>query len=146
MAAPRRGQVSRTYAAAGTYSVVLTVTDDKGAKTSLSRSVSVTASGDTGGGADATCRPDGLYVSPAPRQAYRRCIMTPQAAKMGADHPRRIIGYFHQLAHRQDGSPAYLASQIPWNKGHPSTTAFAHLENNQLSVGNAADANNPPLA
>ena len=62
---------------------------------------------------------------------------------MGADHPRRIIGYFTSWRTGKDGSPAYLASQIPWNKVTHINYAFAHLENNQLSVGNAADANNP---
>ncbi|TXH47694.1 MAG: PKD domain-containing protein, partial [Burkholderiaceae bacterium] len=134
-------KASRTYAAAGTYNVVLTVTDDKGAKTSLTRSVSVTAGGDTG--ADAACRPDGLYVSPGTSPAYCKVYDTSGREKMGADHPRRIIGYFTSWRTGKDGSPAYLASQIPWNKVTHINYAFAHLENNQLSVGNAADANNP---
>ncbi|CAM5330172.1 hypothetical protein SXANM310S_04856 [Streptomyces xanthochromogenes] len=35
---------------------------------------------------------------------------------MGADHQRRVIGYFTGWRTGTDGTPAYLASDIPWDK------------------------------
>ncbi|MFE7429202.1 chitinase C-terminal domain-containing protein [Streptomyces sp. NPDC057545] len=56
--------------------------------------------------------------------------------KMGADHQRRVIGYFTGWRTGKDGKPAYLASDIPWDKVTHLNYAFAHVDGaNRLSVG-----------
>jgi hypothetical protein len=61
---------------------------------------------------------------------------------MGADHQRRVIGYFTGWRTGKDGTPAYLASDIPWDKVTHINYAFGHIDSaNRLSVG-ADGANN----
>ncbi|MEU3503190.1 chitinase, partial [Streptomyces hundungensis] len=62
------------------------------------------------------CRPDGLYKTPGVDVPYCSVYDTEGREKMGADHQRRVIGYFTGWRTGQDGTPAYLASDIPWDK------------------------------
>jgi chitinase len=74
------------------------------------------------------CRPDGLYRTPGVDVPYCLAYDTAGREKMGADHPRRIIGYFTGWRHGKDGTPAYLASDIPWSKVTHINYAFAHID------------------
>lgn len=83
-----------------------------------------------------SCRPDGLYETPGVSVPYCSVYDSEGREKMGADHPRRIIGYFTNWRTGKDGKPAYLASDIPWDKVTHLNYAFAHVDGaNKLSVG-----------
>ena len=66
-----------------------------------------------------TCRPDGLYRTPGVAVPYCAVYDTNGREKMGAGHPRRIIGYFTSWRTGKNGAPAYLVNNIPWTQGHP---------------------------
>ncbi|GAA4060031.1 chitinase C-terminal domain-containing protein [Nonomuraea soli] len=90
-----------------------------------------------------TCRPDGLYKTADVTVPYCDVYDENGREKMGADHPRRVIGYFTGWRHGQNGQPAYLASNIPWSKITHINYAFAHVgPDNRISVG-ADNASNP---
>ncbi|MCK1818200.1 glycosyl hydrolase family 18 protein [Streptomyces sp. XM83C] len=83
-----------------------------------------------------SCRPDGLYRTPGVAVPY--CSVYDEAGreKMGPDHQRRVIGYFTGWRTGKDGTPAYLASDIPWDKVTHINYAFAHVDaGNRISVG-----------
>ncbi|MEU3218803.1 glycosyl hydrolase family 18 protein [Streptomyces sp. NPDC006971] len=83
-----------------------------------------------------SCRPDGLYETPGVAVPYCSVYDTEGREKMGADHQRRVIGYFTGWRTGKDGKPAYLASDIPWDKVTHLNYAFAHVDGaNKLSVG-----------
>ncbi|WP_372352710.1 chitinase C-terminal domain-containing protein [Streptomyces sp. KL116D] len=83
-----------------------------------------------------SCRPDGLYETPGVSVPYCSVYDTDGREKMGADHQRRVIGYFTGWRTGQDGTPAYLASDIPWDKVTHLNYAFAHVDaGNRISVG-----------
>lgn len=89
------------------------------------------------------CRPDGMYRTPGVDVPYCSVYDAAGREKMGADHQRRVIGYFTSWRTGKDGTPAYLASDIPWDKVTHLNYAFAHIDKaNKLSVG-ADTANNP---
>ncbi|MFE0801645.1 chitinase C-terminal domain-containing protein [Streptomyces sp. NPDC058812] len=91
----------------------------------------------------ASCRPDGLYQTPGVDVPYCSVYDSAGREKMGADHPRRVIGYFTSWRTGKDGKPAYLASDIPWDKITHINYAFAHVDGgNKLSVGSDS-AKNP---
>ncbi|MGC4890231.1 chitinase C-terminal domain-containing protein [Micromonospora sp. DT227] len=93
---------------------------------------------------DEACRPDGLYRTPGVSVPYCTVYDTAGREKMGADHTRRIIGYFTSWRTGRNGAPAYLVNQIPWQKVTHINYAFAHVDgSNKISVGNPAAANNP---
>ncbi|MFE4669616.1 chitinase C-terminal domain-containing protein [Streptomyces sp. NPDC056716] len=90
-----------------------------------------------------SCRPDGLYRTPGVEVPYCSVYDTEGREKLGADHQRRIIGYFANWRTGQDGRPAYLASDIPWDKITHINYAFAGIDSaNKISIG-AAGADNP---
>ncbi|GII84012.1 hypothetical protein Ssi03_20020 [Sphaerisporangium siamense] len=92
------------------------------------------------------CRPDGLYQSPGVTNVpYCNVYDTNGREKMGADHPRRVVGYFTSWRTGKDGSPSYLPKDIPWDKITHINYAFAHIDGqNKVSVGGAG-ANNPSI-
>lgn len=91
----------------------------------------------------AACRPDGLYATPGVNVPYCSVYDSAGREKMGADHQRRVIGYFTGWRTGKDGTPAYLASDIPWDKITHINYAFAHVDGgNKISVG-ADGADNP---
>ncbi|WP_175409465.1 chitinase C-terminal domain-containing protein [Streptomyces sp. TRM64462] len=88
------------------------------------------------------CRPDGLYKTPGVDVPYCSVYDTEGREKMGADHQRRVIGYFTGWRTGKDGTPAYLASDIPWDKITHINYAFAHVDAaNKLSVGTDGPSN-----
>ncbi|XTZ15463.1 chitinase C-terminal domain-containing protein [Micromonospora echinospora] len=92
----------------------------------------------------AQCRPDGLYRTPGVTVPYCDVYDTEGREVMGADHRRRIIGYFTSWRTGKNGAPAYLANQIPWNKITHINYAFAHVDAaNRISVGAPTAPDNP---
>ncbi|MER6676170.1 chitinase C-terminal domain-containing protein [Streptomyces sp. NPDC000983] len=89
-----------------------------------------------------SCRPDGLYSTPGVDVPYCSVYDTEGREKMGADHQRRVIGYFTGWRTGKDGTPAYLASDIPWEKVTHLNYAFAHVDGaNKISVGSDVATN-----
>ncbi|MCH0564752.1 MULTISPECIES: chitinase C-terminal domain-containing protein [unclassified Streptomyces] len=83
-----------------------------------------------------SCRPDGLYETPGVDVPYCSVYDASGRERMGADHQRRVIGYFTGWRTGKDGAPAYLASDIPWDKVTHINYAFAHVDaGNKISVG-----------
>ncbi|MBT2504854.1 chitinase C-terminal domain-containing protein [Streptomyces sp. ISL-98] len=88
------------------------------------------------------CRPDGLYKTPGVDVPYCSVYDTEGREKMGADHQRRVIGYFTGWRTGKNGEPAYLASDIPWDKVTHLNYAFAHIgSDNKISVGSDGEKN-----
>lgn len=82
--------VDFTPAAAGSVSIYAKATDDAGATTDSSLvSLSV-----NGGAVTSNCRPDGLYQTAGVDVPYCTIYDKDGRELMGADHPRRVIGYF----------------------------------------------------
>lgn len=95
--------------------------------------------------ANEDCRPDGLHRTPNVNVPYCLAYDTEGREKMGADHPRRIIGYFTSWRTGKNGQPGYLAKDIPWSKVTHLNYAFAHIgADNRASVGSAGP-NNPSI-
>ncbi|SES47388.1 chitinase C-terminal domain-containing protein [Actinokineospora terrae] len=89
------------------------------------------------------CRPDGLATTANLAVPYCLAYDTDGREKMGADHPRRVIGYFTSWRTGKNGQPAYLASNIPWSKITHINYAFAHIDGaGKVSVG-PDSADNP---
>ncbi|MEU3877137.1 MULTISPECIES: glycosyl hydrolase family 18 protein [Streptomyces] len=83
-----------------------------------------------------SCRPDGLYSTPGVDVPYCSVYDADGREKMGADHQRRVIGYFTGWRTGKDGTPAYLAPDIPWDKVTHLNYAFAHVgPDDRISVG-----------
>ncbi|MFC5288178.1 chitinase C-terminal domain-containing protein [Actinokineospora guangxiensis] len=81
------------------------------------------------------CRPDGLAQT-VPNVPYCLAYDTEGRETMGADHPRRVIGYFTSWRTGKTGQPAYLAKDIPWTKVTHVNYAFGHIDAaGKLSVG-----------
>lgn len=90
-----------------------------------------------------SCRPDGLYATPGVDVPYCTVYDSAGREKMGADHQRRVIGYFTSWRTGKNGRDAYLASDIPWDKVTHLNYAFAHVDSShKLSVG-ADSPDNP---
>ncbi|MDG4863708.1 glycosyl hydrolase family 18 protein [Streptomyces sp. T-3] len=91
---------------------------------------------------DDSCRPDGLYKTPGVAVPYCSVYDTEGREKMGADHQRRVIGYFTGWRTGKNGEPAYLASDIPWDKVTHINYAFGHVgSDNKISVGSDGEKN-----
>lgn len=89
-----------------------------------------------------SCRPDGLYRTPGADVPYCSVYDSAGREKMGADHQRRVIGYFTGWRTGKDGTPAYLASDIPWDKITHINYAFAHVGgDHRISVGADGEKN-----
>ncbi|MFD5109099.1 chitinase C-terminal domain-containing protein [Streptomyces cinereoruber] len=83
-----------------------------------------------------SCRPDGLYKTPGVDVPYCSVYDAEGREKMGADHQRRVIGYFTGWRTGKNGQDAYLADDIPWDKITHINYAFAHVDAaNKVSVG-----------
>lgn len=89
-----------------------------------------------------SCRPDGLHRTAGVDVPYCSVYDPAGREKMGADHQRRVIGYFTGWRTGKDGTPAYLASAIPWDKITHINYAFAHVDGgNRISVGTDGTTN-----
>ena len=88
----------------------------------------VSPSSPTAAAAGEECRPDGLYQTPGVAVPYCSVYDTEGRESLGANHSRRVIGYFTSWRTGRNGAPAYLASDIPWSKVTHLNYAFAHLD------------------
>jgi GH18 family chitinase len=87
------------------------------------------------------CRPDGLHQTPGTAPPY--CTVYDAQGLESSGRTRRVIGYFTSWRHGKNGQPAYLVSDIPWDRVTHLNYAFAHIDAaGHLSVG-ADGANNP---
>src|SRR5690606_3369017 len=82
------------------------------------------------------CRPDGLYQTPGVDVPY--CTIYDEAGREklpnGLEH--RVIGYFTSWRTGANGTPRYLANDIPWKKLSHINYAFAHIDaNGKVSAG-----------
>lgn len=90
-----------------------------------------------------SCRPDGMQKSSGVNTPYCQAYDANGRELMGG-RQRRIIGYFTSWRTGAGEQPRFLASDIPWSKITHINYAFAHIDgNNQLSVGNESDPQNP---
>lgn len=89
----------------------------------------------TGGVDHAAHRPEGMWANPNIVPPYGLVYDSEGREIIGPNHPRRIIGYFVSWRHGADGNPSYLVPDIPWEKITHINYAFAHIKENQISVG-----------
>ncbi|WP_199853268.1 glycosyl hydrolase family 18 protein [Plantactinospora sp. BC1] len=102
--------------------------------------------GDDGGtkpatGAHHTCRPDGMTPTAGVTAPYCHVYQSDGREWLGQGRSRRVIGYFNGGRTGADGTPYYLVKNIPWSKVTHLNYAFAHIENNRISVGQAGPGN-----
>lgn len=91
---------------------------------------------------DEICRPDGLYETPGVDVPY--CTVYDEDGReiLPNDLQQRVIGYFTSWRTGLDGTPRYLASDIPWSKLSHINYAFAHIDGaGHVSVNQTADGN-----
>ncbi|QLE85206.1 glycoside hydrolase [Shewanella sp. Scap07] len=127
------------YIAATEGDLVITAeaTDDVGASTLSSAVIGYVGEMPTD---HEQCRPEGLLG----QSVYCDVYDEQGREKMGADHVRRVIGYFTSWRTGTNGQPSYLVDDIPWDKITHINYAFAHVDaNNKVSVGNPNSATNP---
>ncbi|MDN3380555.1 MULTISPECIES: glycosyl hydrolase family 18 protein [unclassified Pseudoalteromonas] len=129
--------------ALGQATFTLTVTDNEGATAQTTKVLTVVEE-NTGPITDTDCRPQGLYQTPGVNTPYCTVYDTDGREIMGADHPRRVIGYFTSWRNGANGQPSYLVNDIPWDKITHINYAFAHVDaNNKVSIGDPTSENNP---
>ncbi|WP_423840554.1 glycosyl hydrolase family 18 protein [Vibrio mytili] len=129
-----------TPSQAGSLAVYAKATDDAGAATDSSL-VTLTVSG---GEVASNCRPDGLYQTPSVDVPYCTVYDEEGREKMGADHPRRVIGYFTSWRSGDDPQATYLVKDIPWEQLTHINYAFVSIgSDGKVNVGDVNDPNNP---
>ncbi|KGK11960.1 chitinase [Vibrio navarrensis] len=128
-----------TTTQAGSLSVFARATDNLGATTdSAAQTLKV-----NGAATVASCRPDGLYQTEGVNVPYCTVYDEEGREKMGADHPRRVIGYFTSWRSGDDPQAAYLVKDIPWEQLTHINYAFVSIgSDGKVNVGNVNDPNN----
>ncbi|MCK7595879.1 glycosyl hydrolase family 18 protein [Microbulbifer sp. CAU 1566] len=131
-----------TAATVGNHTISAVATDNDDLEGSAEAIISVEDEQVVTG--DYPCRPDGLYTTPGTAPNYCDIYDAEGREDMGADHPRRIIGYFTSWRNGANGQPSYLVKDIPWGKITHINYAFAHVGSDySVSVGNTSDPGNP---
>ncbi|HHF3279310.1 TPA: glycosyl hydrolase family 18 protein [Vibrio alginolyticus] len=129
-----------TPSQAGSLSVYAKATDDAGA-TADSALATLTVNG---GAVTSNCRPDGLYQTTGVDVPYCSIYDEEGREKMGADHPRRVIGYFTSWRAGDDPQSTYLVKDIPWEQLTHINYAFVSIgSDGKVNVGDVNDPNNP---
>ncbi|EOX4936905.1 chitinase C-terminal domain-containing protein [Vibrio alginolyticus] len=129
-----------TPSQAGSLSVYARATDDAGA-TADSAIATLTVNG---GVVTSNCRPDGLYQTTGVDVPYCSIYDEDGREKMGADHPRRVIGYFTSWRSGDDPQSTYLVKDIPWEQLTHINYAFVSIgSDGKVNVGDVNDPNNP---
>ncbi|NOX60365.1 MAG: hypothetical protein GXP42_00220 [Chloroflexi bacterium] len=89
------------------------------------------------------CRPDGMARTAGVDAPYCLAYDAEGRELMGG-RTRRVIGYFTSWRNGSKGDPAYLVSDIPWERLTHINYAFAHIDDQgAISVGDVSDPNNP---
>ncbi|MFA0611744.1 chitinase C-terminal domain-containing protein [Vibrio sp. 10N.222.49.B4] len=128
-----------TTTQAGSLAVYAKATDNQGATTD-SALASLTVNGVP---TVSTCRPDGLYQTQGVDVPYCTIYDDEGREKMGADHPRRVIGYFTSWRAGDDPQAAYLVNDIPWEQLTHINYAFVSIgSDGKVNVGDVNDPNN----
>ncbi|SKA51643.1 chitinase C-terminal domain-containing protein [Enterovibrio nigricans] len=124
---------------AGNVSVYAKATDNDGAATDSSL-ITVNV---TGLPTVSNCRPDGLYQTTGVNVPYCTIYDADGRELMGADHPRRIIGYFTSWRSGDDPQAAYLVKDIPWEELTHINYAFVSIgSDGKVNVGDVNDPTN----
>ncbi|GAA3622068.1 glycosyl hydrolase family 18 protein [Streptomyces chitinivorans] len=89
------------------------------------------------------CRPDGMTPTEGVNTPYCLVYDDKGRERMGERHPRRLVGYFTSWRTGRNGEPMYLPGSIPWGQVTHINYAFAHIEDNRVSVGDTSDPANP---
>lgn len=125
---------------AGSLAVYARVTDNLGATSDSA----LTTLNVTGAPAASSCRPDGLYQTEGINVPYCSIYDEEGREKMGADHPRRVIGYFTSWRAGDDPQATYLVKDIPWEQLTHINYAFVSIgSDGKVNVGDVNDPNNP---
>lgn len=133
-----------TYTAtqSGSISFFARATDDLGA-TSDSVISQLTVSG---GSVAGNCRPDGLYQTEGVTVPYCSIYDEDGREVMGADHPRRVIGYFTSWRAGDDAQTSYLVKDIPWEQLTHINYAFVSIgADGNVNIGDVNDPTNPAV-
>ncbi|MEW5248235.1 chitinase C-terminal domain-containing protein [Microbulbifer sp. 2201CG32-9] len=129
-------------ATAGNHTLTARAIDNDGL--TAEDSISIAVEDDDPVVSEHPCRPDGLFTTSGTAPNYCAIYTAQGREQMGADLPRRVIGYFTSWRNGANGQPSYLVKDIPWSKVTHINYAFAHIgDDNRLSVGNTADPDNP---
>ncbi|MFI1177269.1 glycosyl hydrolase family 18 protein [Streptomyces melanogenes] len=91
------------------------------------------------------CRPDGMTATKDVNTPYCRIYDDKGRELMGERHPRRVVGYFTGWRTGKNGQPLYLPNSIPWGQVTHVNYAFAHIQDDKISVGDPNDPDNPAL-
>ncbi|OEF25275.1 chitinase C-terminal domain-containing protein [Vibrio rumoiensis] len=129
-----------TTTQAGSVSVFAKATDNEGA-TSQSATASLKVISDVP--TAATCHPDGLYQTEGVNVPYCDNYDEEGRELMGADHPRRVIGYFTSWRSGDNDQATYLVKDIPWEQLTHINYAFVSIgSDGKVNVGDVNDPNN----
>ncbi len=102
-----------------------------------------TGTPETGTPTVSNCRPEGLYQTPGINVPYCSIYDADGREDMGADHPRRIIGYFTSWRAGDDPQSSYLVSDIPWEQLTHINYAFVSIgTDGKVNIGNVNDPDN----
>ena len=124
----------------GSVSVFAKATDNSGTTTdSATASLQVTSSQPIA----ATCHPDGLYQTEGVNVPYCDTYDEEGRELMGADHPRRVIGYFTSWRAGNNDQAAYLVKDIPWEQLTHINYAFVSIgSDGNVNIGDVNDPEN----
>ncbi|MCF7353016.1 glycosyl hydrolase family 18 protein [Vibrio sp. CK2-1] len=124
----------------GSVSVFAKATDNEGATTdSAAASLQVTSDQPVA----ATCHPDGLYQTEGVNVPYCNAYDEEGRELMGADHPRRVIGYFTSWRSGDNDQAAYLVKDIPWEQLTHINYAFVSIgSDGNVNIGDVNDPEN----
>ncbi|HIF9337457.1 TPA: chitinase C-terminal domain-containing protein [Photobacterium damselae] len=90
-----------------------------------------------------SCRPDGLYQTEGINVPYCSIYDEDGREMMGADHPRRVIGYFTSWRAGNDPQSSYLVSDIPWEQLTHINYAFVSIgADGKVNIGDVNDPKN----
>ncbi len=88
------------------------------------------------------CRPDGMARTPGIDTPYCDVYDANGREILPNGLDRRVVAYFTSWRTGKDGTPSYLASDIPWDKVSHINYAFAHIGNDyRISVNQNVEGN-----
>ncbi|MCF1456318.1 MAG: glycosyl hydrolase family 18 protein [Shewanella sp.] len=128
----------------GKVSVFARAYDNEGARTDSAK-LAMTVTGDEVlPPPTVDCRPEGLYQTPGVAVPYCSTYDEEGRERLGADHQRRVIGYF--TSWRTGDNPAtnqYLVNDIPWDKLTHINYAFVSIgSDGRVNIGDVNDPDN----